>query len=193
MSHKVNRGGIPERCRADAHRGVSTESRSVPCRVTAECGLASRARGFTLIEVLIIGAIVAILAALAYPSFNRQIMKTRRADAFALMMQVQQAQEIYRAEHRSYAGSSDTLPGVPASPYYGVAWAAGPPAASTGLDTHNSYTITATANGGQKSDSGCQVLRILGSRGTVTYLAGADANNLADVATGSPAASCWSR
>jgi type IV pilus assembly protein PilE len=39
----------------------------------------TRAKGFTLIEMLIVVAIVAILAAFAYPAYHNYIMRTRRA------------------------------------------------------------------------------------------------------------------
>lgn len=45
-----------------------------------------RARGFTLIELMIVVAIVAILAAVAYPSYRDSISKSRRAEARAQLM-----------------------------------------------------------------------------------------------------------
>ncbi|MCP4091353.1 MAG: prepilin-type N-terminal cleavage/methylation domain-containing protein, partial [Gammaproteobacteria bacterium] len=40
-----------------------------------------KSRGFTLIELMIVVAIVGILAAIAYPSYQEQVRKSRRADA----------------------------------------------------------------------------------------------------------------
>jgi type IV pilus assembly protein PilE len=49
-----------------------------------------RSNGFTLIEVMIVVAIVAILAALAFPSYREQIAKSRRAEASAVLLESSQ-------------------------------------------------------------------------------------------------------
>ena len=50
-------------------------------------------KGFTLIEVMIVVAIIAILAAVAYPSYEGQVRKSRRADAQAVLMEAAQFME----------------------------------------------------------------------------------------------------
>ncbi len=52
-----------------------------------------RVRGFTLIELMIVVAVVAILAAIAIPSYQNQVQKTRRADAQTGLLQAAQALE----------------------------------------------------------------------------------------------------
>jgi type IV pilus assembly protein PilE len=52
-----------------------------------------KAKGFTLMELMIVIAIVAILAAIAYPSYQSQIRASRRADAQAALMGLAQAME----------------------------------------------------------------------------------------------------
>ena len=44
--------------------------------------------GFTLIELLIAVAIVGILSAIAYPSYQQHVMKTKRAEAQAQLMEL---------------------------------------------------------------------------------------------------------
>lgn len=58
--------------------------------------------GFTLIELMVVVAIVAILAAIAIPSYSSQMTKSRRADGKALLMEVMQAQHRYFSENLTY-------------------------------------------------------------------------------------------
>jgi type IV pilus assembly protein PilE len=63
----------------------------------------SRAKGFTLIEMLIVVAIVAILAAIAYPAYQNYIMRTRRADGKELAMRIAAAEERYFTNFNKYS------------------------------------------------------------------------------------------
>jgi type IV pilus assembly protein PilE len=65
----------------------------------------SRLFGFTLIEVLIALAIVAILAAIAFPSYMDQIRKSRRGDAMEGLQRILMAQEKWRANHTAYTAA----------------------------------------------------------------------------------------
>jgi type IV pilus assembly protein PilE len=62
-----------------------------------------KARGFTLIEVLIAVAIVGILAAIAFPSYQNHLRKGRRADAQSFMMDLANRQQQYLLDARGYA------------------------------------------------------------------------------------------
>jgi type IV pilus assembly protein PilE len=52
-----------------------------------------RVHGFTLIELVIVLAVLAIIIAIAYPSYRDQVIKTRRAEGTALLTQVAQEME----------------------------------------------------------------------------------------------------
>ena len=59
-------------------------------------------KGFTIIELMIVLAIVAILVALALPSFQDVIRKSRRSDAMNAILDIHLAQERWRANHSTY-------------------------------------------------------------------------------------------
>lgn len=59
-------------------------------------------RGFTLIEVLIVVAIVAILTAIAVPNYTRYVERGRRAEARELLMRVAAAEERYYTNFNRY-------------------------------------------------------------------------------------------
>jgi len=61
-----------------------------------------RMRGFTLIEIMIVVAIVGILAAIAYPSYRDAILKGRRAAGRAALAELLQQQERYMTQNNAY-------------------------------------------------------------------------------------------
>jgi len=111
--------------------------------------------GMTLIELLIVVAIVGILAAIAGPAWNDQVIKSRRADARNTLLAAQIEQEQYRANNLTYAtsmsamgmGSFDST----SRDYYRVEVVS---ADATG------FLITATPNGNQANDSTCNVFAV---------------------------------
>lgn len=105
-------------------------------------------RGFTLIELMITVAVVAILAAIAYPSYQEQVRKSRRAQAKADLIEYAQMAERHFSVNNSYAGFD--LPATQ-SPRGGTAYYDLTPA-ETFTDA-TTFTITATAKDGQANDA----------------------------------------
>ncbi|WP_284691293.1 type IV pilin protein [Agrilutibacter solisilvae] len=105
-----------------------------------------RQKGFTLIELMIVVIVVAILAAIAIPSYLEQSRKGRRADALEAIGRIQLGLERWRAENPSYAQcgtcTSGAYPTIGNTAFYNINVAAG---ATT-------YTITATPTGKQAGD-----------------------------------------
>ena len=105
--------------------------------------------GFTLIEVLIVVAIVGILAAIAYPQYGSYIQKSRRADAHMALLQEIQTMERCKSTSYSYANCTLTKAESPES-YY----------AMTLVSDATSFTVTATAQNAQANDSTCGVMTL---------------------------------
>ena len=64
-------------------------------------------RGFTVIELMIVIGIIAVLVALAYPSYIDYVRKARRGEAQQLLMNWSINQEIWRSNNPTYASTAD--------------------------------------------------------------------------------------
>lgn len=69
-------------------------------------------RGFTLMELMIVVAVVGLLAAIAYPSYNSSVLKGRRAQARAALTELLQQQERYMTQRNCYLGFDTASGGV---------------------------------------------------------------------------------
>lgn len=63
--------------------------------------------GFTLIELMIVVAIVTILASIAYPTYNNSILKGRRAEGRTALAELMQQQERYMTQNNAYYAFSN--------------------------------------------------------------------------------------
>jgi type IV pilus assembly protein PilE len=112
-------------------------------------------RGFTLIELVIALAIVAILAAIALPSYAAYMRKSVRADAQSLITDAANRQQQYLADRRGYASSLSalniSLPASLSGKYtFAIAATDGPPP---------TFRITGSASGDQTHDA-CPTITI---------------------------------
>lgn len=102
--------------------------------------------GFTLIELMIVVAIVGMLLAVALPSYRAYIQRGDRAAARAALLEAQQFMERYYSTNNSFTGAAlpSRLVSIPAeSPKYTI---------SVGNLAANTFTLTATPI---KTDSKC--------------------------------------
>jgi type IV pilus assembly protein PilE len=126
-------------------------------------GMKAQETGFTLIELMITVAVVAILAAIALPSYQQYIIRANRSAVQQFMLDIANREEQFMLDARSYTatigagGLNMTAPAEVAGKYTVtvVAPAATPPA----------FTITATpAAGGPQTADGNLTLNNLGAK-----------------------------
>jgi type IV pilus assembly protein PilE len=68
-----------------------------------------RARGFTLVELMITVVIIGIIAAIAYPGYRDYVRKARRTDAFQALAATASKQELFYTKNLRYATSLSAL------------------------------------------------------------------------------------
>lgn len=111
------------------------------------------ARGFTLIELMIVVVIAAILIAFAVPGYSGYVKRANRSDATMSLLRISTAQERHYLQNGRYTNSLDTL-GIPNTErgYYDL---------SVENADATGYNATATANNGpQKNDTDCKTFTI---------------------------------
>jgi type IV pilus assembly protein PilE len=127
---------------------------------------ALRHRGFTLIEVMIATAITGVLSSIAYPSFMGTVHKVRRADAQLALLQVQAAQERWRADRNSYGNLLEIRqPASSPGGHYTL---------QVRAISGSGYEVLASATGAQAGDRACRhlLLRVAGLN--ASHASGAD-------------------
>ncbi len=134
--------------------------------------------GFTLAELLVTIAILALLMAIALPSYAEHVRKARRSDAQITLQNLANAQETYFFQHNEYATKFSSLRGVADSvltipseeSFYEI----------TMIAEKFSWSLSARATGAQADDHQCASF-------TLTHLG----IHTAEDAAGKVAGSCW--
>jgi type IV pilus assembly protein PilE len=130
--------------------------------------LARAPRGFTLIEIMIVVALIGIIASIALTSYQSNARKTRRyAAQSCLMEQAQYMERYYTSANNPMSYTGAVLPSATCqtnlASYYGFSL----------TSTAQAFSVQATATGAQTGDTGCTTL------------------SLTQAATRSPSTGCW--
>jgi len=144
------------------------------------------ARGFTLMEVIIVMVVIGILAAIAIPQYSEYIARSRRADAQAFLLDVAARQQHFLVDRRGYSASiidaaaagglAMTIPARVAD-FYTVSFDGGAGNTVNNAVAPPTFTVFAVPRGAQTGDR-CGTLRV---------------DQTGERATSTGAAGCWSR
>ncbi|WP_407279976.1 type IV pilin protein [Aromatoleum evansii] len=112
--------------------------------------------GFTLIEVMIVVAIIGILAAVAYPAYTSYLVRANRSVTTAYLLDIATRQQQYRLDARTFGSLSDigmSTPPSEVSKHYAISL--------DGAPTATAFTVQAVPTGAQLAqDAKCGTLSI---------------------------------
>jgi len=150
------------------------------------------ARGFTLIELMIVVAVIGILTSIALPAYQKYIRESRRADAKSAVLDLASREERFFSANNTYTTSATALGYGSAFPlavnasgqsYYSLSVPSVTAASGTGATAvAPGFTGLATPTGSQTADANCYAYQI-DQLGTQTNV---DASSAALTGTG-----CW--
>jgi len=124
--------------------------------------MVQRAKGFTLIELMIVVAIIGIIAAFAYPMYIEQVKQARQSDGQGALVSLANAMERYYTQNNTFVGAAvggagifpNQVPVEGGAAYYNL---------SIFASTATTYTLRAIPTGAQVGE-GCIELLSIGTQ-----------------------------
>ena len=122
--------------------------------------LSKKQSAFTLIELMIVVAVIGIITSIAYPSYDRYVVRSKRADAMSALMLASQSYERFRANSFNYNTSlgnifATQVPVEGGTAYYTL---------ENSAQADGSYTLTATPTGSMAGKDGPLTITNTGAR-----------------------------
>lgn len=115
-------------------------------------GAISREAGFTLVELMIVVAIIAILSAIVYPNYREYVVKARRTAVAGCLQQHAQTMERFHTTNLTYVGAPAPACEADLNSFYVVGFQGGDP-------TARAYILQAVPTSSQK-DPKCGTLSL---------------------------------
>jgi type IV pilus assembly protein PilE len=112
--------------------------------------MTNKTRGFTLIELMIVVAILGIIAAVGYPSYLEHVKKSRRAEGMGHLLELADRMERFYSDKGTYAGA--TL-GTTSANVFVATTDGGHYTLSIGAQDNVAFTISATPTNKSNQDT----------------------------------------
>jgi type IV pilus assembly protein PilE len=136
-------------------------------------------KGLTLVELMVVVAVMAVVASVAYPLYTNQVQKSRRADAKVALQMVAMEQERFYTLNGRYTANLSSLPGVPS-------------ALSGGNSQEGYYSVAVALNSGGQGFSATATAKSSGAQsGDATNCATFTLNNAGAKGKTGSASNCW--